>query len=281
VIPEQIGWPATIAALLGLVIACRSRNRSRCGPYLALLAATYLTFTPMAELEPRHAIYWVPGLAVLAAIGATRLSRLCKSSDSTSPGVAGWRGIALHWSIPALVVLGTFWQTARSPHLYVFGYEDAANYVLANSSDQRLCLMDGFLNGGFIYQMRRHDPEHRWAILRGDKLLYGMLSDPHAGYREWVTGEAELLEILYRYDPEWIIVEEPQIYFQLPGATLLRQALRDHPERFELRKVIDLRTNDARFQNRSLLIYKTLIRNPNRINKIEYEMLSLGKGLGR
>ena len=150
---------------------------------------------------------------------------------------------------------------------------------MANSVEKRACLMDGFLNGNFIYQVRRHDPERRLWVIRGDKLLYGMLSDPRADYREWVRGEQELLEVLYRYDPELIIVEEPQVFFELAGATLLRHTLRDHPERFRLEQVIPVHSNHFRFQGVQLLIYRNLVRNPHPSDQLEYEMLNLQKGL--
>ncbi|MBY0514286.1 MAG: glycosyltransferase family 39 protein, partial [Gemmataceae bacterium] len=72
-LPDQVGWPVVVAALVGLIATAR---RPQAGPYLALAAATYLTFTPLAELEPRHTIYWVPAVAGLAAAGAARATGL-------------------------------------------------------------------------------------------------------------------------------------------------------------------------------------------------------------
>ncbi len=273
VIPEQVGWPATIGAAVGMVLAftrCGRRERGPVapgGPYLALLLATYLTFTPMAELEPRHAIYWVPALALLATYWI--------------PATFSRHGKGALVPVTFVVLIGgTLWSTYRIPHYSVFGYEEAARYIVDQNADHPVCLMDGFLNGNFIYQVRRHDPERRWWVLRGDKLLYGMLSDPHADYRDWVSSEPEMVEIIYRYDPEWIIVEEPQIHFVLPGATLLRETLSHHPERFELAKVIEIRSDRPRFKGGTLMIYRNLVRNPNRADRIEYEMLNLRKQLG-
>ena len=159
-------------------------------------------------------------------------------------------------------------------------HEEAAEYVIANTRETRVCLMDAFLNGAFIYQVRRHDPDRRLWTIRGDKLLYSMLCDPHAGYEEYARVEAEVIALIHRYDPELIIVEEPQIYFDLPGAALLRRVLRDHPERFTLEKSIPIRTNHFRFANARLEIWRNHIRNPNRSEKLEIEMMAIGRSLG-
>jgi Dolichyl-phosphate-mannose-protein mannosyltransferase len=65
---DQVGWAAMFWLLVGLPLAAYRRHPAF-GMGFALLAATYITFTPLAELEARHAIYWVPALTLFAAIG--------------------------------------------------------------------------------------------------------------------------------------------------------------------------------------------------------------------
>ncbi|HKB38023.1 MAG TPA: hypothetical protein VKD72_16370, partial [Gemmataceae bacterium] len=273
-IPEQIGWAMIVPALVGFVAALRAERRSSSWPYLAMMAATYLTFTPMAELEARHAIYWVPALAVFAAEG-------CRLIADWGARIVGGktRGAVLRWSLYGMVLVGTGWITAQDQGLYVRGYEEAARYVVENNEQTPICLFDGFLNGDFIYQVRRHDPARRLWVLRGDKLFYAVLSDPHGGYAEWTKTQEEVLDLIFKYDPELIVVEDPQIYFDLPGARLLRQVLQDHPERFRREKTFSLSSNHVTFRGKRLLVYRNLLRNPKRAEVLEIKMLGLGRSL--
>ena len=262
VVPEQVGWFVTIAAIIGIALTFRKAGR-----FLALIAATYLTFTPMAEMDARHAIYWVPALAYFAVAACVTLARWLNRSV-----VAVGLSIALTG--------GTAYVSMNITHFHVFGYEDAASYVVANTHERPVVLMDGFLNGDFIYQVRRHDPERKLWVLRGDKLFYSMLCDPHAGYEEYAKSEREMLDLIYRFDPELIVLEEPQLYFELPAATMLRQVIRAHPERYRLETSIPIRTDHFRFANARLEIWRNLQRNPNREKRIEIDMLNLRKSLG-
>ena len=270
-VPDQIGWFLVAPALIGFVAALRPGRRPASWPYLALAAATYLTFTPLAELEPRHAIYWVPALAVFAADGCLLLAAL-------GTRTAAWKPATV---IVAVVVAGTAWQTASEQGRYVRGYEQAARYVVDRGSATPVVLFDGFLTGDFIYQVRRLDPARRLWVLRGDKLFYGMLSDPHGGYEEWARSETEILDLLFKYDPEYIVVEEPQIYFELPAAQLLRRTLKAHPERFRLVETVPIDSNHVTFEDGSLRIYHNLLRNPRREELRELRMLGLGGSLRR
>ena len=266
-IPEQIGWPAAGIALVGLFCSFRRESRRAAGPAFGLLLATYLFFTPIAELDSRHTIYWLPALILFAVKGCSAAARLVRRPRLTLPLVI-------------LVAAGSAIESVREPSLCVFGYEEAAEYVVGNNRETRVCLMDGFLNGGFIYQVRRHDPDRRLSVLRGDKLFYTVLSEPDAGYKGHARGEEEVIALISRYDPELIVVEEPQLYFDLPGARLLRETLRDHPERFRLEKTIPIRSNHFRFAGARLEIWRNTIRNPERSEFLELEMLSIGRSLG-
>jgi len=273
-IPEQIGWYATVAAIAGFIcyvfcLVCSTHRDSRkeLGPAVALFIATYLFFTPIAEMDPRHAIYWAPALALFAVNGCMAVARITHRQSLVYPLLAG-------------VIAGTALTSLSAPAYYVLGYEEAAEYVLENNRETRVCLMDGFLNGDFIYQTRRHDHDRRLWVIRGDKLLYTMLCDPHAGYKEHAREESEALALIHRHDPELIIIEEPQIFFDLPGARLLRQVLHDHPERFQLETTIPIRSNQPRFVGHRLEIWRNLVRNPDRAQSLEIEMLTIGRSLG-
>jgi hypothetical protein len=266
-VPGQIGWFAVAPALLGLSASGLPSRRASSWPYLAMIAATYLTFTPMAELESRHAIYWVPALAVFAADGIALAATLLSE--------AGARGAPLRLALAGGVVLGTAWLTCKEPAPFVRGYEEAACYVVANTHETPTCLFDSLLHGNFIYHVRRHDPDRRLWVLRGDKVFYSVLSDPHAEYKEYAKDKDDILALIHKYDPEFIVVEQPQVHFFLPMAEALREVLREHPERFRLEKTVPLDTNYNIFAGVRLEVYRNLVRNPDPDANLEIDMLGL------
>ena len=170
---SELGWSILAPGLIGLLAALGPERRRACWPYLALAAATYLTFTPLAERQARHAIYWVPAFALFAVEGIGWIARRLPRLPRLPSAQAALAGIA---------VAGVFLSAVTRPALYVRGYEEAARYVVANTGSSRFTFVDGFLNGDFIYQVRRHDPGRRLWVLRGDKVLYGVLNDPRGGY---------------------------------------------------------------------------------------------------
>ncbi len=160
-IPEQVGWVTACLAGIGFAYSLtRSEFRKTMGPEFTLLASTYMFFAPIAEIDERHTIYWVPALVIFAIAAVTALGQR-----------VGWRWLAIPVCV-AMILNGVFKfsgdgpaVTLRKPSYYLFGYEEAAAYVVENNRDTRICLFDGFLNGGFIYYLRRHDPE-RAALAR-------------------------------------------------------------------------------------------------------------------
>jgi hypothetical protein len=250
-----------------------------------MLAAIYLTVVPMGERESRHVIYWVPALAVFAADGLLLLvawwQRAWAGKADTVPS---WRDPAGDLTRPARLVLASVvvigWcQAVWKPADYVRGYEEAARYVVQNTRESPACLFDSYLNGNFIYQVRLLDSGRRLWVLRGDKLLYGVQSDPHVAYVEWARRQEDILKLITRYDPELLVVEQPQIYYDLPAAEALRQTLRDHGERFRLEKVIPIESNVPTYAGKQLYVYRNLERNPHRDRSLEVEMLGLGTSI--
>ena len=266
--PLFLRWQVGFAAIgFGVVGALRPAGFRRFGPAYALFAATYVTFVPLAEPEMRHAVYWLPAVAVFAVQGVA----------------AVWErfGPRIGFAAVVLLIVGTAWQGMWESGWAVRGYEEAAVHVLTHRETDRPVLMDGVLNGGFIYQIRRHDPERKMQVLRGDKLFYAMLSDPRGGYAQYVHDEAELLKRLHDADPEWIVLEQPQLfYMHLGGATLLRETVAKHPERFRLEYVVRLGGNHDEFLTGRLELYRKLDRNPHPTSMNAVPVLGLGRVVG-
>ncbi len=265
-VPEQLGWTAAVAAVVGLVYALW-RDRKRSGPYVALLVATYLTFVPLAEPEARHAIYWVPALSLFAAGAVAAVFRgrvrLEVVGFAVLVGGVAWESIG--------PLRGTGW----TGH-YLCGTEEAAGWVLERSSGDRPVLYDGQLNGAFIYAIRRHDPERRMTVLRADKLLYSVFSDPRGGYEEYAKTDEQAVDLIHRFDPEFLVVEEPQVFIQTPAGDRLRRVLRERPAEYALEAAIRLRTNYENFAPCRLLVYRKLRANPDRVPVTAIPVMAFG-----
>jgi hypothetical protein len=265
-IPRQIGWFVLVPCLIGLARAFAPGERYRAFPYLALVIVTFLLFTPMGIRDSRYAIYWVPSLALFAADGIHYLSGRIRVA----------RAYAV---LGAVAVLGTAAVTLAEPVTFLRGYEAAAQYVTDHTRTSRCCLFDGGLNGNFIYQMRRHDPARKLWVLRGDKILYSVLLYGQVGTAGTPKDDEEMLSTIFKYDPEFIIVEEPETFERIAPAERFRAILRSHRERFGLEATIPVETNDREFANVKLLIYRSLVRNPKPAEHLEVDMLALRRTL--
>jgi len=263
-LPFQLSVFAVIPAIVGFGAALRATRRGRSWPYLAIVAATYLTFTPIAEREPRHTIYWLPAFALFAADGITLLSDWW----------GGWKSRLL---LACCVIGGEVITTIVQPRFFVQGYEKAAHYVLANSLTSRFCFFEGGLDGNFVYQIRHHDPDRRLWILRADRLLYNQAIIPDTSYVEIAKSEEDILTTIFKYDPEFIIVEEPRSFSRIPMADRLREVLRNHPERFRLEATIPIQSNRRMFRGMHLKVYRNLLRNEHPETHLNIDMLALGR----
>jgi hypothetical protein len=263
-LPQQIGWIALVAAVCGIG-RCLWNPRA-IWPYLALLVSVYLVFTPIGERSSRHAIYWIPAWSVFAVEGIDFLSFGSRRA---------WAALV------AVVGVGTLLTSASQPTPYVRGYAQAARFAAGNWGDATTCFFDGWLDGDFIYQVRLQDPQRRFWILRGDKLLYSVVSgDQAAGYAEYTRTDDDILATLYKYGPGLIVVESKSASTGYAIAERLRAVLTAHPERFALAAEFPIETNIPRLANTKIQIFRNLARDPAAPKRLEMEMLMLGHPIG-
>lgn len=269
-LPSQLGLAALIPAVVGLIFGLTSARRQTSWPYLAIILATYLTFTPMGEVEPRHTVYWIPAFALFAADGVALIANWLRAPSLFIPLAA-----------PVLITMG--WTVLAGPPLFVRGYADAARYVAENSETSPYCLFVGRLNGDFIYQIRRLDPDRRLWVLRADHLLFSILIVPGMEYRRYASTDQEILATILKYDPEFIVVEEPQTVPQIAPEDQIRTAseeqvrrvLGEHPERFRLEKVVAVTSNAPDFRGMRLKVLRNVFRNRNPERRLNIEILML------
>ena len=267
VIPDQVSWFLAAPATLGLVAATlRPEQRCRSWTFLALFIATYVTFTPMAEREVRHALAWVPAIVVFAVDGLRLLAGRVRS-----PVV---------WVLlPTLMVGGTAWTTLHHPARFVRGYEEAASYVVSNAQDAPVFLFDGYLGGDFILQVRRHDVGRRCTVIRADHVLYRVPYESESLYEEYAATEPEVLGLIEKLDPDYLVVENPCALPDLPASQRLRATLEAHPDRFQRERTIPIQTNAPAFRGIVLQIYRNLNRNKHERRHLFIRMPSIGRSL--
>jgi hypothetical protein len=263
----QFGHVAAALVVVGILFSFRPARRVATRPYWALVAAVYLTFTPLAELEPRHALVWAPALALFAA-------------DAALMPKSKWWRIGL---TAALVGSTAFWTLKQEPN-WVRGYRPAAAFCVDRLDDTNPVVMfDGLNDGNFVFQVRSLDPARKVWVLRGDKLVYAMKSDPDAGYVAWAKTEEDVLMILHDADPTFVVVEDPpakpEKYEKMPAAAMLRKVLRERTAEYRLEETFPVTNgNQGFYDGVNLLVYRKLIRNPNR-GPIRMNMFWQGSGL--
>lgn len=270
----QLSLYALIPALAGLIFCLTKGRRETAWPYLAMILATYLTFTPIGEMDSRHAIYWIPAFAFFAAEGITLMANWLRTPKLLLP-------------LAALVIIGVGWSTIAAPKFFVRGYEDAARYVATNYTNSPFCFFVGRLNGNFIYQLRRHDPNRRLWVLRADKLLFSTLISSQVEYKQFAGGDEDILATIFKYDPEFLIVEAPQTsnsigvgdQARVDFEERVRTVLRNHPERFKLEREIAIDSNDPEYRGMRLQVFRNILRNEQPERRLEMEILMLRRSL--
>ena len=272
-VPQQVGWFVAVSAVLGLLRMSSTAARRRMWPFLAMLLATYATFAPLAEVHFRHSIYWVPAIVVLAIEGVMWVVS-CRFVLRDRVGNLSSASLA---AVLFLVVV-TGASTVAKERPTIRGYEEAAAFVLEHSGESKFCLFDGWWDGNFTYQLRHLDPHRRLSVLRGDKLFYGFICVPDTDYTEYAANDREMLDLIDRQSPKYIVVEEPQIMTHIPAAERLRTLLREHPDQFALAKSIPVRGGKL-VRDYELRIYHNLAVHSAEKRPVEFEVLGLGKSV--
>jgi len=264
-LPSQVGVFTLTVAAAGMAAGIAAWRRQSL-VYFAMIAATYLTFTPIGEMDSRHAIYWVPAFSFFAAHGLAAVA-------------ASLRAPKLYLPLAAVVVAAAFHSVLSKPKTYVRGYEEAARRVASQPDTTPFCLFVGKLNGNFIYQLRRHDAARRVWVLRADKLFYNVLIHAQTDYKQYATGETEILNTLYKYDPTYIVVEYPPGAAWIEAEDKLRSIIESHPERFRLESDLALDSNHAEMSETRLKIFRNTFRNPNPERRVGVELLMLRRSV--
>lgn len=187
--PEQIGWPVCITALLGLGIASLGRSMTTAAHWNGVKGDVlfwflwalggYLFFSAIDLKEARHSVFILPPIVVIACVMLSRLS------------VSGCpRFTAMAWiALPLAVLI----QTAIfRPVYFVGGYASAVDFVARNAPRDSRVLFSGYRDGSFTFNMRCREDRRDLGVVRADKLLLNIAAHRGLGVTEKNISEAEL-----------------------------------------------------------------------------------------
>ena len=247
---EQSCWTVAVLCGLGFLASWSRERRRQNAVFLALMVATYVMFSPLAELRARHAIYWMPAVAYFAVAGLEVILGLlnrfisgerlgvnppCPPATTPCPSATTRRAHALPLAVAAYAIL--FAAAAHGSMLLttyrVEGYSAAAETVLKSSKPGDTIFFDGWWDGNFTYHIRHLDPSRSRSVLRGDKLLYDFLCVPSTDFQQYVENDREIVEKFIEANPQFVVLENPQFFETIAVAEQLRELVKAHPEIFE------------------------------------------------
>jgi len=260
----QTGPALAAFALAGVLLASLRRDKGML--FLVLFAAAdYLAFSLVSYKSSRLSMFWVPAVTSLAVyfvceIGGRKKYRAMK--------------VAL---IGLLVVFQGAYLYRFGRFVHVRGYEDAAKYVVAESSGAHTVLVGAYHNGNFVFHVRAQDPRGRLAVLRSSKVLYTSAVMPRFGTKVFCRNEADILKLLRRFGTRFVVIEDRPVKREEDNEATraLRRLVRGG--RFARRKSIAVESNDPLLKDLRLDLYEYLDCREVEEGYVEIELMSIGK----
>ncbi|MFH1550141.1 MAG: glycosyltransferase family 39 protein, partial [Planctomycetota bacterium] len=166
----------------------------------------FVFFSAMSQKDSRHIIFWVPPLVALLVVGIRNLGifagRITKSSRA---------GFVVAWGLIVLLLLHGLLEAATTRKEYVRGYEQAAKRVLLEQRDGTV-FFSGYLNGNFIFFVRKNDPSRSVAVSRASRDLFSTEIMAKYGTETKVSSAEDVVEVLCKKGVRHIIVEDRNLF---------------------------------------------------------------------
>ena len=221
--------------MVGILLALfSSRNRPAMRLMLIWIASCYLSLSFVADKSPRYIQPWLLPFVFFAVSGVWQLL-----SRRRALAVTALAGIAAAFYVPSL--------TYERPYLQ--GCAEAARF-LAGQPDSDLLFYNGVLNGDFIYQVRKYDPDKRRMVLR-ERAVSGRAITRALGRPADPPTPADIQEMLLALGVRYAVVDTGE--FSKESAQIARALQSD---RFVLVKELTVQSNNYRVAGTKLLIYR-------------------------
>jgi hypothetical protein len=227
---QQLGAVVLGFGVIGIVIALLRPTRAH-RLMLVWLLSGFLCFTLISEKDPRHTMVWIPPLVYL---GLLALDTLC---------------IRRTWALIAssMVALLFFANAARSERPIVTGPKEAAQYVLAQPESD-VVYYQGFLNGDFIFYVRKFDPDKSHMVAREKQVVVGHLGGEP---RPVLHSEQQVLNFFQTWGIRYAIIEDRDPY---AGFTPVRELV--NSDKFELVQTFPVLTNQPNFPVHQIQVFR-------------------------
>jgi 4-amino-4-deoxy-L-arabinose transferase-like glycosyltransferase len=247
VLPEQIGWPALIAALafVGLAAWRRRSDPKTADHGMLFLAAWFLFgyafFSAIEHKEPRFDIFVLAPVALAAAFVWNRIAL----------------GLSQRWASAAAIALGVVTLAltlSTRPVLYVDGYRDAVDFVARIAPKQSNVLFSGYRDGAFIFNMRALANRPDLNVIRADKLLLKLAVYRELGVEQKSHSEAEIAGLINALGVHYVVAQ-PDFWTDLEQMARLQAVLKSA----QFKEVARFKTpSNYDSQEKELVVYRNL-----------------------
>lgn len=269
-IPMQIGWPVSITAALGFVIAITYRqhltgiksvfNKNEFWFWVIWAVVGYLYFSAIDLKEARHSVYILPPVVMAASLLFLFLE------------AKGFLKIAnsLWILLPLTVIVHTFFFR---PVFYVQGYASAADYIAKHAPHNSNVLFSGYRDGSFIFNIRSLEDRPDIGIIRADKLLLKLAVNRERGVIQKDLSEHELIQQINKLGVHYVVAQSG-FWTDLEAMQRFEKLLASQ----QFQKVAQFETlANFNAQDKQLVIYKNMGPVSSEKNNIEIELPMIGR----
>jgi len=260
--PAQLGWPALLAALLGLGSLALGQGRIRDHlPLILWLVVGYLFFSAIDLKEARHSVFLLLPLAIFAASGLTFVLR-------KQPILASGLLIAV-----GVATLG--WTMFFRPVQYVAGYRELSDYIAQVAPKNAVVVFSGYRDGSFIYAMRTHEERRDISIVRSDKLLLRIAVRRSLGVEQKLMSQDEIQSLLNGLGAQYVAAQ-PEFWTDLEAMRRFENVL--HSSHFQKLRTFTMPANYPA-QEKQIIVYKNLDPVSDKPRQLNIELPMIGKNI--
>ncbi|MBI1749131.1 MAG: glycosyltransferase family 39 protein [Acidobacteria bacterium] len=231
-VTPQMGILLGVPGMAGFVWALlRARREHRF--FLIWVVACYVCYTLIQEKSIRHSMIWIPVLVYFALVALENLLP------------------RRNWVIAAFCVLAAYSavKAVRIEAPKVSGIEPIAQYLVAQP-DSEVLYYQGFLNGDFIFFVRKYDPEKRRLIAR-EKQIVATKVNVGYGTRRIMNTPEEVIAMFQKWGIRYAVVENREFIDGLGPVWVALQS-----DQFEVLRTYNIKSNNRSFNDRRATVYR-------------------------
>jgi hypothetical protein len=201
--------------------------------FLVWILACYVCYTLILEKTTRHTMIWVPPFVYFALLIVEKLVQRPK-----------W--VLAIW---ALLAIYTFSKPLRWGEAKLWGIEPVARYV-TSLPESDVLYYQGYLNGDFIFFVRKYDPERRRVVAREKQVVATKVLQGY-GSRTILDSPEEFYRFVETWGIRYVLIEN---HDPLEGLAPVHAAIRS--DRFELIQAFRISSNAEYYKDLRVLVYR-------------------------